>query len=301
MAAVPPTIDAPAGAAAVSEPDKAAVAKPLVEISPERRSLTRANLQELWDYREVLWAFTVRAVKVKYKQAVVGVGWALVQPVLAALIFALIFGRLAGVSTGGETPYLLFALAGMTCWTYVNTATSTSAESLITDQMLLRKVYFPREAIPLGSIGAALVDFAPALGVLFVVAALFGEWPALSWVTLPVLIVMLIATAAAVGLVLGALNVYYRDVRYALPFLLQMGLFVSTVVWPLSLLDEPWETIYGIANPVAGAIDGFRNVVTEGNWPDPVITAGGLTVSLVLLVAAYALFERLERSFGDRV
>jgi lipopolysaccharide transport system permease protein len=298
---VSPTVDAPASAATVPESGAAAPVKPLIQVTPERRSLTFANLAELWDFREVLWAFTVRAVKVKYKQAVVGVGWALIQPVLAALVFALIFGRLAKVPTNSDTPYLLFALAGMTCWTYVNTAIATSAESLVTDQTLLRKVYFPREVIPLGSIGAALIDFAAGLGVLFVVAALYGDWPAVSWVILPVLFVMLVATAAAVGLILGALNVYYRDVRHAVPFLLQMGLFASAVVYPLSLLHHPWSTIYGIVNPVAGAIDGVRRVVTHGAWPDPVITAGGLAFSLALLVAAYAFFERLERGFGDRV
>jgi lipopolysaccharide transport system permease protein len=286
---------------AVSERERAPVAKPVVEISPERRSLTFANLRELWDFREVLWAFTVRAVKVKYKQAVIGVGWALFQPSLAALVFALIFGHLAKLPTQGDTPYLLFALAGMTCWTYVNTAITTASQSLVTDETLLRKVYFPREVIPLGSIGAALVDFAPALVVLFAVAAGYGEWPALSWVTLPVLLFILIATASAASLALGGLNVYYRDVKHAVPFLLQMGLFASAVVYPLSLLNEPWATIYGIANPVAGTIDGVRRVVTEGAWPDPVLTAGGLAWALVLLVVCYALFERLERDFGDRV
>jgi lipopolysaccharide transport system permease protein len=273
----------------------------VVEISPAKRSLNFATLEELWDFREVLWAFTVRAVKVKYKQAVIGIGWALIQPILAALVFALIFGRLADLSTGDDTPYLLFVLTGMTCWTYVNIAVTTSSQSLVTDQTLLRKVYFPREVIPFASIAAALVDFAPALGVLVVVAALFGEFPALSWITLPVLVLILVATATGVGLILAGLNVYYRDVKHAIPFLLQLGLFSSAIVFPLSLLDEPWERIYGIANPVAGTIDGFRDVVTRGDWPDPVITAGGLAWSLVLLYVFYAIFERLERNFGDRV
>ncbi len=299
--AVPPTVDASPGAVAVSKPDPPPVAKPVVEISPERRSLTFANLEELWDFREVLWGFTVRAVKVKYKQAVIGVGWALIQPTLAALVFALIFGRLAKLPTQGDTPYLLFALAGMTCWAYVNTAVTTSSQSLVTDETLLRKVYFPREVIPLGAIGAALVDFGPGLVVLFVVAGLYGALPALSWVTLPVLVLILIVTSTAVGLTLSGLNVYYRDVKHAIPFLLQMGLFASAIVFPLSLLNEPWATIYGIANPVAGTVDGVRRVVTEGNWPDPLLTVGGLVWASILLVAGYALFERLERGFGDRV
>src|SRR5206468_10713788 len=134
-----------------------------------------------------------------------------------ALVFALIFGRLAKLPTQGGAPYLLFALAGMTCWTYVNTAITTASQRLVTDETLLRQVYFPREVIPLGSIGAALVDFGPALAVLLVVAGAYGEWPAVSWVTLPVLVLILVATAAAVGLALGGLNVYYRDVKHAVP------------------------------------------------------------------------------------
>jgi lipopolysaccharide transport system permease protein len=295
------TVEPPAGAATASMREAAPARRSVVEISPAKRSLTFATLEELWDFREVLWAFTVRAVKVKYKQAVIGIGWALVQPVLAALVFALIFGRLADLSTGDDTPYLLFVLTGMTAWTYVNIAVTTASQSLVTDETLLRKVYFPREVIPFGSIAAALVDFAPALGVLFVVAALFGEFPALSWVTLPLLILILVATATAVGLILAGLNVYYRDVKLAIPFLLQLGLFSSAIVFPLSLLDEPWETLYGIANPVAGTIEGFRDVVSRGDWPDLVVTAGGLAWSLILLVACYAIFERLERNFGDRV
>jgi lipopolysaccharide transport system permease protein len=295
------TVEAPPpGDATTSTAEAPHSAPTVVEISPETRSLNFATLQELWDYREVLWAFTVRAVKVKYKQAIIGIGWALLQPVLAALVFALIFGVLAKLSNGDETPYLLFVLAGMTCWSYVNTAVSTSSQSLVTDQTLLRKVYFPREVIPFSAIGAALVDFAPAVAVLGVVAALYGEFPALSWITLPVLFLTLVVIATAAGLILSGLNVYYRDVKHAIPFLLQLGLFSSAVVFPLSLLEE-WETPYGIANPVAGVIDGVRSVVTAGDWPDPVMTIGALLWSLVLLVATYAIFERLERNFGDRV
>src|SRR5207248_10233179 len=136
--------------------------------------------------------------------------------------------------------YQRSALGGESCWTYFDTAVTTASQSRVTDETLLRKVCYPREVIPLGSIGAALVDFGPALGVLFIVAAAFGHWPAPSWITLPVLIVTLVATASAASLVLSALNVYYRDVKHAVPFLMQMGLFASAVVFPLSLLTEPW-------------------------------------------------------------
>jgi lipopolysaccharide transport system permease protein len=295
------TAEAAPSAGRVASSDVGAAPRSTVEISPKRRILTRATVAELWEFREVLWAFIVRAVKVKYKQAVIGLGWAVLQPIFAALIFALIFGRVAKLPTDGDTPYLLFVLAGMTCWTYVNTAVTTAAQSLVTDSTLLRKVYFPREVIPLGSIGAAIVDFGPALAVLFIVAGVYGELPALSWITLPVLVLILIAAATWSGLALAALNVYYRDVKHVIPFLLQVGLFVSAIVFPLSLIDEPWDTVWGIANPVAGAIDGVRAVVTMGDWPDPLITVGALVWSSALLLVAYAFFKRLERNFGDRV
>jgi ABC-type polysaccharide/polyol phosphate export permease len=295
------TVEAPRGADSASIADPAATGKPVVAISPASRSLSVATLRELWEFREVLWAFAVRAVKVKYKQAVIGVGWALIQPILAALVFALIFGRLAKLETGDGSPYLLFVLCGMTCWTYTNTAITTAAQSLVTDQTLLRKVYFPREVIPFGAIVAALVDFGPALGVLLVVAAMYGEYPALSWVLLPVLLLTLVILAAGVSLILAGLNVYYRDVKHAIPFLLQLGLFASAIVYPLSLIDEPWATVYGIANPIAGVIEGVRQTVSAGNWPDPLLTVGGLVWASVVFVAGYALFERLERNFGDRV
>jgi lipopolysaccharide transport system permease protein len=274
--------------------------KPLVEIRAHRSRLSLAELRELWDFREVLWAFVVRFVKVKYKQAVIGVGWAVVQPILSAALFALVLGHFARVSSGGP-PYLLFALAGMTAWTYFSTALTQAAFSLVTDQGLLRKVYFPREVIPLAGVGAALVDFVPALVTLMVVALLYGVLPAASWLLLPVPAILLVISATAFGLGTSALNVYYRDIKHALPFVLQLGLFASTVVYPLSVIPSPWRTIYAIANPVVGAIDGIRAIVIDGDLPDLAITSGALGWSILLLLGNYVFFKRLERSFADRV
>jgi lipopolysaccharide transport system permease protein len=239
-------------------------------------------------------------VKVKYKQAAVGIGWAVIQPVLAAALFALFLGKLSKVGSEGA-PYLLFALAGMAAWTYFSGAAGSAMESLITDQALLRKVYFPREVLPLACVGAALVDFLPALGTLIVGALLYGIAPALSWLVLPLPVLLLALSAAAFGLGLSGLNVYYRDVRYALPFVLQLGLFASPVVYPLSAVPGTWRTVYAILNPVAAAIDALRRIVIHQTWPDFAITFAALGWVFILLGAGYVLFKRLERGFSDRV
>jgi lipopolysaccharide transport system permease protein len=239
-------------------------------------------------------------VKVKYKQAAIGIGWAVIQPVAAASVFAVFLGRYAGIASEG-VPYLLFALAGMVAWTYFSTAAGTAMESLVTDQALLRRVYFPREVLPLAYVAAALVDFLPALATLVIAALFYGVVPGVAWLAIPLPVVVLVVTAAAVGVGLSGVNVYYRDVRYALPFVLQLGLFASPVVYSLQAVPGSWRDVYAIANPVAAAVDGLRRTVVHGTWPDWLLTVGALAWSLTLLVLAYTLFKRLERGFSDRV
>jgi lipopolysaccharide transport system permease protein len=274
--------------------------KPVVRIRGGPGKLSADSFRELWSFREVLWAFSTRHVKVKYKQAAIGVGWAVLQPVVAAALFALFLGRLVNVPSEGA-PYLLFALAGMVLWIYFAGAAGAASESLISEQALVRKVYFPRELLPLGAIGAAVVDLAPALVTLGAVAALYGVTPAASWVAIPVVVLLLVLFAAAVGLGLSAINVYYRDVRYVLPFILQVGLFATPVVYPLGVVPATWRELYAVLNPVAAAIDGLRRIVVHGAWPDGVVTAGAFAWTLVLLAGGYALFKRLERGFSDRI
>jgi lipopolysaccharide transport system permease protein len=276
------------------------VTKPVIEIRGGRGRASRGALQELWWFRELLAVFAARAVKVKYKQAAVGIGWAFLQPLLSAAVFALFLGRLADVSSEGA-PYFLFALAGMVAWTYFSTAMGMSMNSLVDDQVLLRKVYFPREVLPLASVSAALVDFAAGLVILGVVAGLYGMLPAVSWFLLPIPILILVLAATGVGIAFSAVNVYYRDVRYALPFFLQLGLFVSPVVYSLEVIPDPWRTVYTIGNPVAAAIDAIRRIVVHHSVPDLLTTAGALAWAALLVVASYTLFKRLERSFADRV
>ncbi len=270
-----------------------------MEISGGPGRVSVAALQELWQFREVLWAFVTRDVKVKYKQAVIGVGWAVLQPVLAAAVFAVFLGRYSTVASEGR-PYLLFALAGMAAWTFFSSATGSGSTSVVTNQGLLRKVYFPRELLPLSSVMSSLIDLLFALVVLVVAAGLYGVAPTVAWLALPLPVAVLVVAAAALSVGLAAINVYYRDVRYALPFVLQLGLFASPVVYSLSVLPSTWRNLYAVLNPVASAIDGLRRIALHGQWPNFAVSGAALVWSLALLLVAYTFFKRLERGFADR-
>ena len=272
----------------------------VVESDGARRGASAAALAELWDFREVLGAFVMRFVKVRYKQAALGVLWALLQPLLAAAVLAVLLNRVAGFPSEG-IPYLLFVLGGMVAWTYFATAAGTAMESLVTDRELVRKVYFPREVVPLAAVGAALVDLAPGLVLLACTALAYGVGPDLALLALPLPLATLVATAAAVGLAFSALNAYYRDFRYVLPYGFQLGLFLSPVFYPLSLLPDGWETAYGVLNPIASAIEGLRDIVAEGHAPELVLSVGGFAWALVLLSASYVLFKRFEPDLADRL
>lgn len=277
-----------------------ALAKPIVEVEGGPGRLTPGSLRELLLFRGVVGAFVMRQVKVKYKQAAVGIGWVVLQPLLAAALFAVFLGRISNVPSEG-VPYFVFALAGMVAWNYFSAAAGTAMESLVADQVLLRKVYFPREVLPLAAVAAAFVDVAPGLVLVAAGSLVAGIAPSAAWFAVPVPLALLVLTAAGMGLGLSAINVYYRDVRYALPFALQIGLFASPVVYPLSAVPDGWRTAYAIGNPVAAGIDGLRRIVLHGEWPDPVVTAGAATWAIALIVGGYALFKHLERGFSDRV
>ncbi|MDF2695725.1 MAG: type transporter, partial [Labilithrix sp.] len=273
--------------------------KPVLEVTGGPGRLTRDSFRELWHFREVQLAFAARQLKVRYKQAVVGAGWVVLQPLVGAAIFALFLGRYANVSSEGVS-YFLLALAGMTCWGYFSSAANTGAESLVANQNLLRKIFFPREILPLTPVVAGLVDLAISLGVLIAATLVSGIRPAVSWLALPVPVLILVLFSAACALGLSSLNIYYRDVRYVLPFLLQVGLFATPVAYSLSLIPAAWRELYAILNPIAAAIDALRRIVLHGSWPDLSITIGSLGWSLLLLVLAAFLFKRLERGFSDR-
>lgn len=274
--------------------------KPVIVVHGGAGRVSVDSLRELWIFREVLRAFTLRYVKVKYKQAALGVGWAVLQPVVSALVFAVFIGRFASVSSEGVS-YTVFALAGTVAWSYFSTASGSAMESLVNDAGMLRKVYFPREVLPLAAVVAALVDFVPALVALLMFVTIDGIGPSLTWLALPVPIATLALTATAAGLGLSGMNVYYRDVRYVLPFALQLGLFASPVIFSLGMIPSSWRAPYAILNPCAAAIDSLRRITLHRQWPDAGISSGALLVAGAGTVVAYAFFKRLERGFSDRV
>jgi lipopolysaccharide transport system permease protein len=273
---------------------------PVLVVSGGRGRLSTETLRENWEFREVFRSFVIRRVKVKYKQATVGIGWAVLQPMLAAAIFAVFFGHLAHVPSDG-LPYLLFALAGTVVWSYFSSAAGLAMESLVLDQGLLKKVYFPREFLPLSAVVAGLLDLAAATATLIAVAALYGIGPAISWIALPVPMLIAVLACGAFSLAAAAINTYYRDARHAMPFILQLLMYLSPVLYPLSLVPDKWQLPYAILNPLAGSIDGFREIVLKGGWGGAEITAASLASSIVYFVAAYAAFKYVERGFTDRV
>jgi len=271
----------------------------VVEVSggPGRASLD--GLRELVAFHGVLTAFAIRDVRIKYKQAAIGIGWSVLQPLVAAGVFALFLGRLARVPSDGA-PYFLMALSGLVVWTYFSSAVNAASESLVREQALLRKVFFPREILPLASILAAIVDLVPGLALLAMVCAAYGR-AGLALLFLPLALLPLVVAGIALGLALSAVNVYYRDVRYALPFVLQIGLFATPVVYPLAIVPEEWRDPYAILNPVAGVIEAVRSIAIEDRLPDALLLLANLGWAAALAVGAYLFFKRLERGFSDRV
>jgi lipopolysaccharide transport system permease protein len=274
--------------------------KPVLEVVGGPGRLTRESLREFWEFRDVLSAFVLRQVKIRYKQAALGVGWAVLQPIAAAAIFALFLGRYTGLSSEG-VPYLVFALAGMVAWTFFSAGAGNGADSLLANNAMLRKLYFPREILPLSAVATGLVDLLPSLGVLLIVAMLYGFMPTVTWLACPLAVLILFLFTTAFSLGASAVNVYYRDVKYVMPFVLQIGLFASPVVYSLDAVPSSWRVLYEILNPVAAAIDTLRRTILHGQWPEPVPAFGALGWSLFLVLVALTLFKRLERGFADRI
>lgn len=259
----------------------------------------RLNLDELWAYRELLFFLTWRDVKIRYKQTVIGIGWAVIQPLLTMVLFTLVFNRVAKLGPEG-VPYELWSLVGLVPWTFFQNGLTQSSQSLITNQNLIRKVYFPRLAISIASIMAGFVDFLVAFGLVFIAMAWFGVMPTWNILWLPAFLLLAIATALGVGLWLSAMNVQFRDVKYTVPFLTQMWLYGTPIAWPASALPEEWRTVVGI-NPMAGVAEGFRWALLGTNTqPGPMILVSAI-VALALLVSGAYYFRRLEKTFADVV
>src|SRR6266545_3456575 len=270
------------------------------DVDGTRGRLSLDSLRELWAYREVFVAFTIRHFKIRYKQAAIGVGWSLLQPLLAAGIFAIFLGRFAHLSGEGR-PYFLFALAGLVPWTFCATALNSAADSLIRDSSMVRKVYFPREILPLSAVAAALADLPAALLVLLGMGMATGGRPSITWLLIPLPVFMLLLFASSLGLILSALNVYYRDIRHALPFFLQIMMFGSPIVYSLGVVPLEWRGLYQALNPVATAVDDIRRLVLHDAWPDPVANATALLTTVALLLVGYYVFQSLQRDFADHL
>jgi lipopolysaccharide transport system permease protein len=254
------------------------------------------NFREIALYRELLAFLVWRDVKIRYRQTLLGGLWAVLQPLIAMYIFTFVFHRLAGVD-GDGVPYPLFAFAGLAPWIFFSTSVQQSSTSLLANQQLVSKIYFPRLFIPLGAIGALLLDLLLSL-CLFGALMLWYHFPVtVSIVWLPACIVAALLAAAGVGLTLAALNVSFRDIKYALPFVLQMGIFVTPVIYPMRYIPPDWQWLMGL-NPMAGVVLGFRHALlgTEVSWP---LMGASFASSLLLFVGGLLIFARMERRFAD--
>jgi lipopolysaccharide transport system permease protein len=273
-------------------------APPTVRIEPPRGWFD-LRLGEVWSYRELLYFFVWRDVKVRYKQTVIGVSWVIIQPLLTMGIFTLFFGRLAKLPSDG-LPYPVFYFTALVPWTYFATALQSCTNIVVENQRVITKVFFPRLVLPISAVISGLVDFAIGFVVMCIVIGIYGIRPGIAALWLPVLLFLAVLTALGVGLWMSALNALYRDIRYVVPFLIQFWMFASPVAYPSSLVPLRWRWLYGL-NPMAGVIDGFRWSLTgHGQSPGPLLLASTAAVVLVLIGGLF-FFQRMEGSVADRV
>ena len=291
-----PILVAEAKPAVASLPGRARNQKPTLRIRPTK-GWVALNIRELWQYRDLLWILVERDIKVIYKQTALGMTWVALQPLIAAIILAVIFGRVAKLPSDG-VPYLLFVFCGLTAWNYFSHATQRSSNSLVRDAQLVSKVYFPRMLIPLSHTFAALVDFAVMLVMLFVFMAVYRVPLTLRLLAVPGFLFLTATTATAVALWFSALSVRYRDCNYALPFFLQIWMYASPVVYPTSMVSPRWQTLFAL-NPIVSCIEGFRWAVLGRSALNPTILCLSVTVSLLALVSGAFFFRRVERTFAD--
>ena len=281
-----------------------AASVPTVVIEPGR-GWASLSLAEIWEYRELLYFLAWRDVKVRYKQTALGVAWALLQPAMTMVVFTIFFGRLAQIGSDG-LPYALFSFAGLLPWTFFSQGLTQSSNSLVGSSNLIKKVYFPRLIIPLASVLTGVIDLLLSFLLLLVLMAYYSVWPSTTIVWLPGFLLLALATSCGAGLWLAALNVEYRDVRYVVPFFVQIWLFVTPVIYPTSRVVTKLAAagipvwLYGL-NPMAGVVEGFRwALFGRTPFPGGVIVAS-TGVALLLLTSGAFYFRRMERTFADVV
>ena len=271
---------------------------PMIVVKPSKGWIS-LNLDELWEYRELLYFLTWRNIKVRYKQTVLGAAWAIIQPFFTMVVFSLFFGKLAKVPSDG-IPYPIFAYAALVPWMFFANGLNQSSDSLVGSADLIKKVYFPRLMVPISSVISGVIDFVLAFVVLVGMMLFYGIYPTANSIWLPFLLLLAFVTSLGVGLWLSALNVQFRDVRHTVPFLVQFWLFATPIAYPSSLLSEPWRTLFGI-NPMVGVVEGFRwALLGTETAPGPIIIVSSL-VALVLLVGGVFFFRRMEKTFADVV
>jgi lipopolysaccharide transport system permease protein len=275
-----------------------AVRKPTVVVEPIR-GLFHLDLQAVWHYRELLYFLIWRDVKVRYKQTIIGAGWAILQPLMTMVILTLIFGKFAKIPSDG-LPYPIFVYAALLPWNYFSQALSRSGTSLVGNARLISKIYFPRLIVPISAAVAPLVDFAIGFVLLVGMMTWYGIAPTWGVFTLPLFLLLALLSALAVGLWLSAFNVRYRDVGHTIPFLIQFWMFASPVAYPVSLVPEKWRVLYSL-NPLAGVIEGFRWAVLGKETPDFTVMALSAVVVVTILIGGLVYFTRVEQTFADVV
>jgi lipopolysaccharide transport system permease protein len=272
-------------------------ALPTLVIRPPRKWLP-VDLRELWAYRELVTSFTLRDIKLRYKQTGLGIAWAVLQPLLTMVIFTVFFGGLAKIPSDG-VPYPLFVLAALLPWTLFAEGLTRSTTSMVTNSNIMTKVYFPRLIMPLSSIISPLVDFGVSFIILIAMMVYYGFVPTINIVFLPLFLLLALATSLGVGLWLSALNVKYRDFQYTVPFIIQIGMFASPVVYASSLIPESLRVWYGL-NPMAGVIEGFRWALLGTGAPSAMVLVS-VGMVIVLLISGMFYFRRMEQYYADIV
>ncbi len=257
--------------------------------------------QDLWRYRELFQVLAWRDISVRYKQTVIGIAWAIIRPLLATVAFTIVFGYLAKLPTTGSTPYALLVFAGMIPWTFVSTGLMDSANSLVGSANLIGKVYFPRLIIPASALCVSLVDMAISLVMFFLMMGIFQEMPPWQIVFLPLFVLLSFLVCFGPGLWLTAITVKYRDFRYLIPFVIQLGMYVSPVGFSSEIVPEKYQLLYSL-NPLVGVIDGFRWCLLKSNIPFPTTSvAVSVLFSLIVMALAIRRFRRMESTFADLV
>lgn len=269
---------------------------PLAIIRPSRGWVS-LRLRDLWEYRELLYFLTWRDVKVRYKQTVLGISWAIIQPFLTMVVFSLFFGRLARIPSDG-IPYPIFAYTALVPWTFFANGLNQASSSLVSNARLMTKVYFPRLTIPIASVLSGVVDFVLAFAVLLGMMGYYHLTPTAAVVWLPLFLLLGLVTALGVGLWLAALNLQFRDVRYLVPFITQFWMLATPIAYPSSLLHPTWRVVYGL-NPMVGVVEGFRwALLGTSTAPGWMVGASALAATLILVTGSF-YFRRMERTFAD--